>query len=138
MSTHLKNPKDQADRKKGMLSNQPRVMRVTPTALLGSWVQQPIKDMTLLRTDFEMQGYSEEHLRCLKVVTHLFGDGDLDGGHHMVSPPTAKEFIARKTHTIASSKVQGTEAVLGQATMYLYSQVWNFLRIPCPSCTAWT
>jgi hypothetical protein len=28
-------------------------MRVTPTALLGSWVRQPIEDMMSLETDFE-------------------------------------------------------------------------------------
>jgi hypothetical protein len=59
MSTNLKNPKDSP--KKGTLSGQPRLMRVTPTALLGSWVLQLIKDMTSLGTDFEThanwQGY---------------------------------------------------------------------------------
>jgi hypothetical protein len=53
VSTNLKKPKDQDDHKKGTLSNQPQLMHVTPTALLGSWEQQPIKDMTSLRTDFE-------------------------------------------------------------------------------------
>jgi hypothetical protein len=41
--------------------------------------------MTSLRTDFEMhtykQGYSEEHLRPVNDVAHLFGDGDLGLGH---------------------------------------------------------
>ncbi len=54
-------PEDQDDRKKGMLSNQPWLMRVTPTVLLGSWVLQPIEDVLSLGTDFEMhakwQGY---------------------------------------------------------------------------------
>jgi hypothetical protein len=113
MSMSLKNPEDQADRKKGMLSNQPQLMCVTPTALLSIWVQQPIKDMTSLGTDVEhasWQGYAEE--------------------------PAAKEFVARKACTIASSKAQGThwnrikckerlgnhpEAVTGQATINLYS-----------------
>jgi hypothetical protein len=35
MSMDLKNPKDQADHKKGTLSNQPQIMCVAPTALLG-------------------------------------------------------------------------------------------------------
>ncbi len=35
MSTNLKNPEDQDDHEKGMLSNQPQLMRVTPTGLLG-------------------------------------------------------------------------------------------------------
>jgi hypothetical protein len=48
------NPEDQDDRHKGMLSNQPQLMRVTPTALLGSWVIQPIKDLMSLGTDFKM------------------------------------------------------------------------------------
>jgi hypothetical protein len=84
--------------------------------------------MTSLGTDFEMHGYAEEHLRYIKVVTHLFGDGDLDAGHPMVSPPTAMEFVARKTRTIASGKAQGTEAVIGQATINLYSQIWKSLE----------
>jgi hypothetical protein len=62
------------------------------------------------------------------VVTHLFGDGDLDAGHHMGKPPIAKEFKARKTHTIASSKTQKTEAVIGQATINLDSRVWKSLE----------
>ncbi len=86
-------------------------MCVTPTVLLGSWEQQPIEDMTSLRTDFEMhaywQGYAEEHLRPVNVDAHLFGDGDLDVGHLKVKTSAAKEFVVRKTHTIPSGKVQG-------------------------------
>jgi hypothetical protein len=120
MSTTLKNPKDLDGRKKGMLSDQPRLMRVTPTALLGSWVLQPIEDVMSLGTDFE---------------THAKWQG-------FVEEPAAKDFVARKVCTIALSKVQGTnwnaimcqeflgncpEAVLRQATINLYSQVWKFL-----------
>jgi hypothetical protein len=39
MSTNLKNPKEHDDRKKGTLSNQPQLMGITPTALLGNWGQ---------------------------------------------------------------------------------------------------
>jgi hypothetical protein len=70
------------------------------------------------------------------VVTHLLGlgDGDLNAGHHKAKAPAAKEYVARKTRTIASSKVQGTywnmikckkhcgnlpEAFKGQATINL-------------------
>jgi hypothetical protein len=42
------------------------------------------------------------------MVTHLFGDGDFDAGHHVGKPPTAKEFVAWKTRTIASVEAQGT------------------------------
>ncbi len=38
MITNLSNPEDQADRKIRTLCDQPRLMCVTPTALLGSWV----------------------------------------------------------------------------------------------------
>jgi hypothetical protein len=86
MSTNIKNPKDQDDCKKGTLSNQPQVMCVMPTALLG--------------TDFEMhtymQGYGEEHLRPVNAVTRLFGDGDLDVDHCNEKASAAKEFVARK------------------------------------------
>jgi hypothetical protein len=112
MSTNLKNPTSQDDRKKGTLSNQPQLMHITPSLLLGSWGHLPIKDMMSIGTDFEMhaywQGYAEEHARPVNVVTHLFGNGDLDAGHRMVKASTAKEFVARKFHTIASGKAQGT------------------------------
>ncbi len=51
---NLRNPKDQDDHKKGTLSDQPRLTRVTPTALLACWVLQLIKGMMSLGTDFEM------------------------------------------------------------------------------------
>jgi hypothetical protein len=62
------------------------------------------------------------------VVTHLFGDGDLDTGRCKVKASAAKEFIVRKTRTIASEKVQGIEAFSEQATISLYSQVWKSLE----------
>jgi hypothetical protein len=93
---------------------------VTPTALLDSWVLQPIEGMTSLGTDFEKrakwQGYVEE--------------------------PAAKDFVASKVRTIVLTKVQGTswnaikckerlrnrpEAVVRQATINLYSRVWKTL-----------
>jgi hypothetical protein len=86
MSRTLKNPEDQDGCEKGTLSDQPRLTRVTPTALLGSWVLQPIKDMTSLGTDFE---------------THANWQG-------YIEVPTAKGFVARKVRTIALSEVQGT------------------------------
>jgi hypothetical protein len=109
-----------------MLSNQLQLTRVTPTALLSSWVLQPIEDVTSLGTDFEMharwQGYVEK--------------------------PSAKDFIARKVHTIALSIVQGThwsvnkckeclgncqEAVIRQATINLDSRVWKSLGDSLPN-----
>jgi hypothetical protein len=114
MSKHLKNPDDQDDRKKGMLSNQPQLTRVTPTTLLGSWVLQLIKDVMSLGTDFE---------------THA-------KWHGSVEETAAKDFVARKVHTIKFNEVQGThwnaircqeclgnclEAVVKQATINLYS-----------------
>jgi hypothetical protein len=78
MSKSLSNPEDQDDCKKGMLSNQPQLTRVTPTALLGSWVLQPIKDVTSLGTDFK---------------THAKWQGS-------VEEPAAKDFFARKFGTI--------------------------------------
>jgi hypothetical protein len=110
------NPEEQEDHEKGTLSNQPRLTRVTPTALLGSLVLQPIEGMTSLGTDFEKrakwQGSVEE--------------------------PAAKDFVARKVRTIKLTEVQGTswnaikcnerlrsrpEAVVRQATINLYSRV---------------
>ncbi len=49
----LRNPEEQEDHEKGMLSNQPWLTRVTPATLLGSWVLQSIEGMTSLGTDFE-------------------------------------------------------------------------------------
>jgi hypothetical protein len=125
MSNSLRNPKDQDDRKKGALSNQPRFTCVTPTVLLDSWVLQPIKDMTSLGTDFKThanwQGYAEE--------------------------PAAKDFVARKVRTIELNKVHGTnwnaikckerlgsrpEAVVRQATINLDSRLWKSLGDSLP------
>ncbi len=119
--------------------------------LLGRWGQQPIKDMTTLGIDFEMhtywQGYTEEHPRPVNVVTHLFGDGQLDAGHCKVKPSAAKEFVSRKTRTITSGKAQGTywnrikceeqfenppEAIVRQATINIDSQVWKSLEDSLP------
>ncbi len=86
MSDQLRNPEDQDDCKRGTLSNQPRLTRVTPTALLGSWVLQPIEDVMSLRTYFK---------------AHVKWQGS-------VEETAAKEFVARKVHTIELYKVQGT------------------------------
>ena len=100
MSTNLKNPNDQDDCKKGMLSNQPQLTCVMPTALLGSRKRQPIEGMTSLRTNFEMhvygQGYSEKHVQPVNAVTHLLGDEDYDVGLSKVKASAAKEIVARK------------------------------------------
>ncbi len=86
MSKSLRNPEDQDNRKKGTLSNQPQLARVTPTALLGSRVIQPIENVMTLGTDFEKdakwQGSIEES-------------------------PT-KDFVIRKVGTIELNKVHGT------------------------------
>jgi hypothetical protein len=114
MNKSLRKPEDQDDHEKGKLSNQPHLMCITHTVLLGSWVLQPIKDVASLRTDFEMhakwQGFVEE--------------------------PAAKNFVARKVCTIELNEVQGThwnankckerlgncpEAVIRQATINLDS-----------------
>jgi hypothetical protein len=71
-------PEDQNDCKKGTLSNQPQLKHVTPTALLGSWVVQPIKNVTSLGTDFK---------------THAKWQGSIE-------EPAAKDFDARKVRTI--------------------------------------
>jgi hypothetical protein len=122
MSTSLKKPEEC---KKGMPRDQPQLKHVTPTALLGSWVQQPIKDMVSLRTDFEM---------------HANWQGN-------VEEPAAKNFVARKARTIALRKLQGAhwsmirckerlanypEALLGQATINLDSQFWKSLEYSLP------
>ncbi len=82
----LRNPEDQDDREKGTLSNQPRLTRVTPTALLGSWVLQLIEGMASLGTDFEMQAKWQGS----------------------IEEPTAKDFVARKVRTTVLNEKQGT------------------------------
>jgi hypothetical protein len=103
-------------------------MRLTPTALLDSWGLQPIEDMMSFGTDFKMhakwQGYIEQ--------------------------PTAKDFGAKKVHTIELNEVHGTnwnaikckkcfgsrpEAVVRQATINNFG---NPLGIPFLSYTALT
>ncbi len=83
MSTSLKNPEE---RKKGMLSDQPWLMRVTSKVILCRWGQQLLKYMTSLGTDFEM---------------HAIWQG-------CIEEPAAKDFIGRKACTITLSKAQGT------------------------------
>jgi hypothetical protein len=61
-------------------------MRVTPTALLGSWVLQLIEDMMSLGTDFKK---------------HAKWQGPIE-------EPAVKDFVARKVRTIELNKVQGT------------------------------
>ncbi len=62
----LRNPEDQDGHEKGALSNQPQIMRITPTPLLGNWVLQPIEDMTSLReTDLETHANWQEFLKEL-------------------------------------------------------------------------
>ncbi len=116
----LRNPEEQEDHKKGTLSNQPRLTCITPIALLGSWVLQPVEGMTSLGTDF---------------VKHAKWQGSIE-------EPAAKDFVARKVRIIEWNEMQGTiwnvikckeclrscpEAVVRQATINLYSWVWKSL-----------
>jgi hypothetical protein len=69
--------------------------------LLSHWGGQLLKDMTSLGTDFEMhaiwQGYIED--------------------------PAAKDYVARKTRTIALSKAGGTR----QSTLFTSLEIpWGF------------
>ncbi len=68
--------------KKGMLSDQePRLSRVTSTALLCHLGRQLLKDMMSLRTDVEMHAIWQRY----------------------VEDPAGKDFVARKARTIALS-----------------------------------
>jgi hypothetical protein len=93
---------------KGTLSDQPRLSCITSTALLGLWGRQSLEDMTSLGTDFEMhaiwQGYFEE--------------------------PAAKDFIVRKSCTIALSKAQGS--CHRTSNNQPYSRVWKSLGDSLP------
>jgi hypothetical protein len=114
-----------------MLSNQPQLTCVTPTALLGSWVLQPIEGVTSLGTDFEK---------------HVIWQGSIE-------EPVAKDFVGGKVRTIEWNKVQGTiwnaikceerlrsrpEAVDRQATINLIQEFGNHFGIPFPGFTALT
>ena len=50
----LYTPENPEEHKKGTLSDQPQLSRVTSMVLLCRWGQQSLKDMRSLRTDFEM------------------------------------------------------------------------------------
>jgi hypothetical protein len=86
MSMHHRSPDDQAENKKRMMSNQPRLTHVTPTALLGSRLIQLIKDIMSLGTDFKTYANWQEY----------------------VEEPAAKDFVTRKACTISSGKARGT------------------------------
>jgi hypothetical protein len=79
-------PENPEERKKGMLTDQPRLLCVTSKVLLSHWGRQSLKDMMSFGTDFE---------------THAIWQG-------YVEDPAAKDFVARKAHTIAFSKARGT------------------------------
>jgi hypothetical protein len=100
-------------------------MRVTPTALLGSWVLQPIKGVTSLGTDFEKCAIWQGSVKEL----------------------AAKDFVARKVCTIKWNEVQGTiwnaikckerlrshpAAVVRQATINLIHETGNPFWISFP------
>jgi hypothetical protein len=85
-----------------MLSDQPRLSHVTSTALLCRWGRQPLEDMTSLETDFE---------------THAIWKG-------YVEDPAAKDFVARKAHTIALSKARGS-CHRTRSDNQPYSRVWK-------------
>jgi hypothetical protein len=95
-------PENPQERKKGMLSDQPRLSRVTSTALLSRWGQQSLKDMMSLGTNFE---------------THAIWQG-------YIEDPAEKDFVAKKARTIALSKEQGTQ----QSTLFTSLEIpWGFL-----------
>ncbi len=94
--------------KKGTLSDQPRLSRITSTALLCRWGRQLLKDMMSLGADFE---------------THTIWQG-------YIEDPTAKDFVARKAHIITLRKMQETQ----QSTLFTSLEIP--LGIPHPSCTA--
>ncbi len=92
---------DPEKRKKGMLSDQPWLLRVTSMALLCRWGRKSLEDMMSFGTDFEMhaiwQGYVEDN--------------------------AANDFAARKAHTISLSKAQGTQ----QSTLFKSLEIpWGF------------
>jgi hypothetical protein len=96
MSTNFKSPKDQDDREKGTLRDQPQLLGIIPTALLANREGQPIQNVTSLITDFEMfsymQGYYKEHLSSASAITCLFGDGDPGADRLKVKASAAKKF----------------------------------------------
>jgi hypothetical protein len=90
--------------KKGTLSDQPWLLRITFTALLCRWGWQLLNNMTSLGTDFEM---------------HAIWQGYIE-----VEEPAAKDFVARKACTIALSEAQGTQ----QSTLFTSLEIpWGFL-----------
>ncbi len=95
-------PENSEECKKGMLSDQPWLLRITSMVLLSCWGWQLLNEMMSFGIDFEMhaiwQGYVED--------------------------PAANDFVARKAHTIALSEVQGTQ----QSTSFMSLEIpWGFL-----------
>jgi hypothetical protein len=88
-------PENPEEREKGMLSDQPRLLRVISMVLLYRWGQLSLEDMTSLETDFETHAIQQGYIEDL----------------------AAKDFIARKARTIALSQAQGTQ----QSTLFTRS-----------------
>jgi hypothetical protein len=117
--------------RKGMLSDQPQLTRVTPTVLLGSWVLKPIKYVTSLITDFKThakwQGYIEE-----PTAKDL-----LQGRSTLLHGEMCKELTGmRSSAKSAWGVVQKLSSDKQQST--LTQEFGNPLGIPCPSCTTLT
>jgi hypothetical protein len=72
-------PENPEECKKGTLSDQPQLSRITSMALLCRWGRKSLKDMTSFGTDFETQSIWQGY----------------------VEDPAANDFVARKACTIA-------------------------------------
>ncbi len=66
----LRNPQEQVDRKIRDLSNQPRLMRVTPIALPCTWVLEPIKVWRSLRLTLRCKPYGKVHWEAHRKGFH--------------------------------------------------------------------
>ncbi len=131
MSRSLRNPEEQDGRKKrDVEQSAPTHARHTRCASrqLGTTANQ---STTFLGTDFEKRAIWQGS----------------------VEEPAAKDFVARKVHTIEWNEVLGTSwnairckehlrscpaAVVRQATINLFHEVGNPLGIPVLGCTALT
>jgi hypothetical protein len=99
---------DPEKRKKGTLSDQPRLSRVISTELLSHWERQLLEDMMSLGTYFE---------------SHAIWQGYVDD-------PAAKDFVVRKACTVALSEAQGS--CHSTSNNQPYSQVWKSLGDSLP------
>ncbi len=128
---HLRNPEDQDDHKKWMLSNYPRLTCVTSTVLLRSWVYSRWKIWCPSGLTSSHMANEKGTLRNLLQRVLLWERFALSNWMKC-KEPTGKWTCAKSAWEVVQKLLSDK-----QQSAFIH-KVGNPLGIPCPSCTALT